>query len=271
MRVKHVVATSIIGFVIFIIGCSASQRDNNQTAPVVVNVPPVPQPAVDPNLRGQIREDVHQEVLTSSQNVNQNMGGLVDVGVSKIAEKITGFETHIDHLMDVNTSITLKATAELQATLKVQVDTSVQLKSQIDSQIQLVKDLDVKIGKMQNLMEAQASAVAQLGVGNTANQKTSTENAGGDVNHINYFPKVAVDMIVNLAELFAGICTALVGVISTALVLIFRAQRERETQRANSEADERKFMNDLLLEVLGKQSTIPGDIVKARIDAYRHR
>lgn len=264
----------IIGFITFVIaltGCSATQRDVNQTAPVVVNVPPLPQPAVDPNLRGQLREDVHQELLTSSQNVNQNMGGLVDVGISKIAEKITGVEAHVDHLMDVNTNITLKATAELQATLKVQVDTSVQLKSQIESQIQLVKDMDVKIGKVQNTLEAQASAVAQLGIGNTANQKTSTENAGGDISHINYLPKVAVDMIVNLAELFSAITTALIGILSTTVVLIFRAQRERETQRANSEIDERKFMNDLLLEVLGKQSTVQGDVVKARIDAYRHR
>lgn len=232
----------------------SNQRSSNENkAPVTVSVP-APPPGVTSE---EVRRGIHEEVQASSNALNQNLGGLVDAAIGKVAEKVTGIEAAEMNGVKVALTANMTATAKLADELKVTNTANVELKGKLELQAQIMNDMKLAIGSMS------AQVAAQVGV----NNKTESTSVGHD--YVNFLPTSAVNMIVDLAKLFVGIVTALVGLLSTALVLAYRGASTRDRLRAQSEASERQAAHQTLVDVLASLDPAKAKELQHRIDQVR--
>jgi hypothetical protein len=244
-------------------GClsgEATMRKGGDATGPTINLP-TPAPA------GASTEDVrritHDEIQASSNAISQNMGGMVDLAFGKAAEKIVGVEKAVGleagELNGIKATLTnnIAVTAKLADELHVTNTANVELKGKLELQSQIINDMKLAIGSMS------AQVAAQVGV----NNKTESTSVGHDF--INYLPVSAVDMIISLAKLFAGITTALVGLLSTAIALAYRSAMLRERLRAQSEQEERQAAHQTLVDVLASLDPTKAKEIQEKITHVR--
>lgn len=234
----------------------AEQHSQNSSGPVTVpervqSPPSGPAPATSED----VRHIVHDETQASSNAITTNQAGLIDGSIAKVAEKVVGLQAEELNGIKAQIKVSAEATIKLADELKITNTANVELKGKLELQAQIINDMKLQLGSM--------SATVQAGF----NNKSDSTNVGHDF--INYLPTSAVNMIVDLSKLFAGITTTLVGLMSTALVLAYRASSARDRQRAQSEAEERQAAHQTLVDVLASLDPAKAKELQHRIDALR--
>lgn len=220
-------------------GCIADQanRQSNiapQVGPII-NIP-TPKVLAESDLikeREDIKSTLRQEILASSNNTQNQLSGLVNASVSKLAEQVKGVEANWHNQATLTAKIaeqlsnTLTASAELRAELKVQAQAN------LDAQLQ--------IERMQTQLGVQA------GVMNRMETTTNDLRAGRDVN---YVPKEMVEIAAGRERTFTYTIGAILGLLAIAVGWLGRNAREREKLRTEEERRERQQAQELLLHVL---------------------
>lgn len=238
---------------------SNQRSENANNAPVVVTRPTTPPPPQSPPAATaqDVRSIVHDETQASSNAITTNQAGLIDGSIAKVAEKVVGMEAAEMNGIKVSLKNQLDATIKLADELKITNTANVELKGKLELQAQIINDMKLQLGSMS------AQVAAQIGM----NNKTESTSVGRD--YVNFLPTSAVNMIVDLAKLFAGIVTAMVGLLSTAVILAYRASAARDRQRAQSEAEERQAAHQTLVDVLASLDPSKAKELQCRIDQVR--
>jgi outer membrane murein-binding lipoprotein Lpp len=248
--------------VLLLSGCIGDQKGSqDQVAqPPIINVPPSQTVDTD-KLRAGIKDDI----TASSNNMANQLTGLVNVPIAKLAEKLTGLEatiqTEIKNTLSVNTQASADLRAKLEAMMTVlteikvsfkmitEFNTSLDIKMSADAS--LIRDLQAKVDTLNAQLSAQIAGMAngQVGLLNKIESKLEqvTNTAGHD---INYLPKEAVQIMLDREKTFMYIFGAIMSAITIAIGWIGRNARERERLRADAEKQERKMVSDLLMEAL---------------------
>lgn len=235
----------------------AEQHSQNNSGPVTVPMPVPVAPTPAPATSEDVRRITHDEVQASSNAVTANQAGLADITVAKVAEKVVGLQAEELNGIKLSMKNQLDATVKLADELKITNTANIELKGKLELQAQIINDMKLQLGSM--------SATVQAGF----NNRSDSTNVGRD--YVNFLPTSAVDMIVNLAKLFAGITTALVGLLSTVLILAYRSVAVRERLRAQSEQEERQLAHQTLIDVLASLSPEKAKEIQTRIDQVRAR
>lgn len=263
-------------------GCVADQNnrqanENNQTGPVV-NVPAprlVPEAELEKS-RADNREATHaavdkaktelrQEMQTSSNNTQNQLSGLVNASVSKVAEKLTGVEADL-HVNAENTmkladklNTTVTANAVLETKVGFQNEMIANLKIQLQQQIDIKNEMKLELDRLN--AQVQGVLGAQAGINNKIEtiSTNATNTAGRDVN---YLPKEAV-------ELFTALLTCVFGIGVLAIGWIGRNSRLRERAHTLEEKDERQKSQEILyyvLSLLPEAKSADVNMAQARIE-----
>lgn len=237
---------------IFLTGCIGDQKGRQEasptvTTPLATRAEPVPEAGVP--------KAIKDEIITSANSTQNQMSGLLNLAVSKIAEKMTGIEANFKELLHASFDMANTAVANLKAEVNAQATLNATLKAQLDAQVQInnkmeasfkaeLKDLKVQLDNQVN-----ANASAQMGLSNKFEQKleAATNTAGRDVN---YLPKEVVQIIRDDNHVFAYVISTVCGIISLIITLVMRAAAKRATEHAEEDREERQDNMTLLLKVL---------------------
>lgn len=220
-------------------GCIADQANRqNNTAPQVGPIINIPTSKVlaEADLikeREDIKSTLRQEILASSNNTQNQLSGLVNASVSKLAEQVKGVEANWHN----QATLTAKIAEQLSNTMTA----SAELKAELKVQMQANLDARLQIEKMQTQLGVQA------GVLNRMETTTNDLRAGRDVN---YVPKELVEITAERERTFTYIIGGIMTLISIAIGWIGRNAREREKLRSEEERRERQQTQELLLHVL---------------------
>lgn len=221
--------------IILISGCAGDQKNKiNQT----LNTP-------SPVLTAPATADfapIKEEVVSSANQLQSNLTGLVNTSIGKLAEKLVGLETQFESLVKIqaqmNNTATINNTATLKAMaeFKADIQTSIALETKINNVMEAIIDTKVTIGQIKAQVEtfAQVQAQAQAGLINTITTKIDTVkndlNAGRDVN---YLPKEAVNIIQDTNASWLKIfLTAISAVVSVAGLLVFNSRKREAATNA---------------------------------------
>lgn len=223
----------------FLAGCIGDQHSGDN-APVIRQDPPVinvpPSQTVDS--KG-ITEDIKREITASSNATANQLTGLVNASVSKLAEKVTGIEANLSDLVRVSAKLEAKmeVTAEMKVRLDAAMTATADLKAEMQNIVTATASMDNRLKILTDIKNEMANAAsAQVGLNNKFEQKlehleeTITATAGRDVNML---PKTAVDLIQYNLWAMVAIITTLCSVASTAIALAYRSARKREQATAN--------------------------------------
>jgi hypothetical protein len=262
---KILMASASLCALLWLSGCIASQRAGNNAPEVknnapVINLPP-PQ-SVD--TKG-VTEEIKREILASSNTTQNQLTGLLNASVSKLADKLNGVEANIKELVKIEANMNntanaeirakvdtaLTATAVMNAEMKNIVEVSSKMEAAFTTQVKALSDIHVKLGSIDTNMANAANA--QVGANNRFDQKmqtlheTITASAGRDVNML---PRSAVDLLQYNLWAFVTIFSILAGVATIVVGRAYKNAREREVLRTQAERDERKRVTNLLYKVL---------------------
>jgi hypothetical protein len=224
---------------LFLAGCIADQNNRqSNTAPQAgptINLP-TPKILSEADLlqdRAAIIDRTRQDILASSNQTQNQLSGLVNASVSKIAEQVKGVEANL------HTNMT--ATAKLAEQLTTTFNTAAELKAELKMQVQASLDARLEIGKLQSQLGVQA------GLMNRMETTTNDLRAGRDVN---YVPKEMVEITAGRERTFTYIIGGILIVAVIAIGWIGRNARRREKLRSEEERRERQQAQELLLHVL---------------------
>jgi predicted nuclease with TOPRIM domain len=249
---------------VFLTGCIGDQHSGDNSPvirqdPPVINVPP--SQTVDS--KG-ITDDIKREITTSSNATANQLTGLVNASVSKLAEKVNGIEANLSDLVKVSAKLEakLEVTNELKARLDAAVTATADLKAEMQNIVTTTASMDNRLKILTDIKNEMANAAsAQVGLNNKFEQKlehleeTITATAGRDVNML---PKTAVDLIQYNLWAMITIITTLCGVASTTIAMAYRSARKREQATSN-----------LLLKVLSMVPEQHRETVSREIDAAK--
>lgn len=218
--------------VIGLLGCIADQEHKNkqenpvkQEAPTVsVNVPP--NQTVDTD---KLKKELVAEVQSSNNNTQNQMSGLFNASLSKLAERITGLEASISATM-TNTAVAdlkaeLKAVATATANLRAEFDTNVKMTAKLDAVMTAVANMQVKFDRLEVVAQGQAGLMNKI-----EEVKQDIKNTAG--RDVNYMPKEAFDTAVLVTEsnnkLWAGILGGIMTLAGSIAAYAYKNARARE-------------------------------------------
>lgn len=245
-------------------GCGSNKRGSDLSQDRINFGPPprteaVPVPpdnsaamsALKNELRTETTNDIHNAVNHSADQ----MSGLVTAKVGQLAEKLTGVEANLRTEFRAEANLSAAATANLTAKVDSNITTTAEMRADlkivasmqatISAQATLMNDMKATIDKLQ--AQLSATTAAQVGLSNSL----TSMQAGRDTNALT--PEAV--------RLVLGITGGLFLLLTTVIVLVVRsayaAATLRETNRAKSEAEERRQTTSLLMEVLGGNAMTP--------------
>jgi len=209
-------------------------------------------------VKGKI-DHLEQVVNTSSNSTQNQLGGLVNTSISKLAEKVTGVEAKVDRVVGFETSVGkitgLEAKLDKVVGFETRIDkiAGVEMKADkitgVESKIDRLTGLDAKIDKLEASLRVELKNSLEI-AGRTENDiKALKATAGRDVN-TDYFPKEAVAVMQNQNRMFIAIIGSLCALASTVISVFARNSRLRAEQRAKEEREERQQQFELLKRVL---------------------
>ncbi len=272
----------VLPLLLLLTGCIADQnnRQQNQTeqSGPTLNIP-APRLVPEEELKkereagreairtetARVKDELKQEIQASSNNTQNQLSGLVNASVSKLAEKITGVEAKAE----VNVQATAKMAekmdtvvtnnAVLETKLQFQNQMIASLQISLQQQIEVNNDLRLQLEKMNLQMQGVVAGIA--GVNNKVEtiSTNATNTAGRDVN---YLPKEAVD-------LFTYWLGGLFSLATLAIMWIGRNARLREKARTVEERDERQKAQELLiytLSLLPEAKSADINMAQARVE-----
>jgi hypothetical protein len=253
-------------------GCITGQRnDGRQESPVdqrpVVNVES-PKLLTSEQVKDQLatqldatKKDIRQEILTSTNSTQNQMQGLLNASVSKIADQVKGVEANLKDLLTINNTANIEVKNKLENTItavnqmKAELNTTIQAVNQMSVQLQVVNEMKLQLEKLN--AQAAASASAQIGWNNKYEQKleniteTISNSAGRDVN---YLPKEAVQIMLDRERTFTYFIGGILALATTIISFAYKFARQREAGRRQEEVVERKETYGLVMKLLAMVS-----------------
>jgi len=224
------------------------------------------------------KKDIRQEILTSTNSTQNQMQGLLNASVSKIADQVKGVEANIKDLLTINNTANIEVKNKLENTItavntmKAELTTTLQMVNQVNAQLSVVNDMKLQLEKLN--AQAAASASAQVGWNNKYEQKlqniteTISNSAGRDVN---YLPKEAVQIMLDRERTFTYFIGGILALATTIISMSYKFARQREAGRRQVEVTERRETYGLVMKLLAMVSNKKSSDVIRQIDDHAKR
>ena len=236
MKVFHVCFT-----LLFLTGCVLDQKHaDSQANPVVQQAPSVtvsvpPNQTVDAaGIRQGVKDDIRTELQSSNNTTQNQLSGLMNASVSKLAERITGLESSINASLQMTASADLKM--QLQASMSAVVDLKAEIKNtanltaKMDTVATAVANISTKIGEIRTSLDA--TVAGQAGLSNSIS-KVAEDFKGTAGRDVNFLPREAVDAMISNNRMTAYVLDGVFGLLALLALYGYRMARQRE-QNTNS-------------------------------------
>lgn len=284
---KIIILTALM---LILTGCelTGQRNDGRQNNPVdqrpVINIPS-PRILTSEEVKEQLatqldktKTDIRQDILTSTNSTQNQMQGLLNASVSKIADQVKGVEANIKDLLTINNTATIEVKNKLENTItvvnqmKAELAVTIQMVNQVNTQLSVVNEMKVQLEKLN--AQVAGSASAQVGWNNKYEQKlqniseTITSTAGRDVN---YLPKEAVQIMLDRERTFTYFIGGILALAATVISLSYRFAREREAGRRQVEVTERRETYGLVMRLLAMVSNRKSSEIFKQIEDHSRK